>query len=163
MPSGVQEARQRPGVPSIEKGVAAAHTVQSFAVAPEHIAQLEWHGTHMSLVVLLPPEHVKPGSTWQVALQPSSATGLASSHVSGPTRRPSPQTATHVSLLLGLPPVHLNPVSIWQVLEQPSPSIVELSSHCSSVDHTMLAPSPQMGLHVSTPPTPLPSVLLDWQ
>lgn len=84
---------------------------------------------------------------------------LPSSQTSLPTRLPSPHTDKHVSLASIWPPEHTNPTSIWQDELHPSPSIVLLSSHCSLSLHKMRIPSPHLGTHVSTPPTPLPSVL----
>lgn len=84
---------------------------------------------------------------------------LPSSHASLPTRLPSPQTETQVSLASIRPPEQTKPGSIWQVGLHPSPAAVLLSSHCSVGRHRMRMPSPHLGAHVSTPPTPEPSVL----
>jgi len=58
-------------------------------------------GTHASMLVEVPPLHVKPGSTVHVSLQPSPAAVLLSSHASlagaHMMRRPSPQMTVQVS------------------------------------------------------------------
>ena len=56
LPIGVQEARQRPG--GSRKGVADAHVEQSVADGPTHVAQLAWHGVHVSAAEELPPAQV---------------------------------------------------------------------------------------------------------
>eukprot|EP00964_Phaeocystis_antarctica_P126238 scaffold89977_cov64-Phaeocystis_antarctica.AAC.2 len=170
LPTGVQSARQRwhgsSGIspsasatqPSrlLAKGWAVAQLVQSVYEPPVHVSQLAWHAAHVSAAELVPPEQVDPGSMAQLASQPSPATSLPSSHVSEPTRRPSPHTLAHVSLLPRLPPLHTYPSSTPHVLLQPSPAAVLLSSQPSSPRTASEIPSPHDGAHVSSPPTPLP-------
>eukprot|EP00966_Prymnesium_polylepis_P068876 1599968-Prymnesium_polylepis.1 len=65
------------------------------------VLQDSWQRWHVSGRLALPPAHVKPASTRsQLALQPSPATTLPSSHVSLPARSPSPHTVAPVHLSL---------------------------------------------------------------
>lgn len=141
---------------ALKKGYEVAHVVHSVADGPKHVAHDSAHAMHVSLIVVLPPEQVNPASMTQSALHPSKLIWLPSSHASVPTRRPSPHTARQESIAFMLPPVHAYPVSMVQVALQPSPLIVLLSSHSSSVLHGTFLPSPQIGVHVSSPPMPEP-------
>ena len=128
-----------------KKGCDDLHEVQSAAEGPEQVAHDSWQETHVSAEVALPPVHVKPPSTAQLASQPSKLTRLPSSHASAPTRSPSPQTEEHVSDAVMLPPLHSKPGSTVQLSLQPSPLIVLLSSHSSKLLHGIFMPSPQTG------------------
>src|SRR4051812_292171 len=69
-----------------------------------------------------------PGSSVQVALQPSLERLLPSSHCSLPARMPSPHfLAMHFTPGVG----HCQPTSVWQVEEQPSPETALPSSQVS--------------------------------
>ena len=158
LPTGVHDARQLPG--GSKKGVADAQVRHCVPVGPAHVAQLPWQATHTSAVLPVPPTHVKPSSiAMQSALHPSLSIVLPSSQTSSPTRNPSPHTAAQLSGWSMVPPWQTKPVSIWHVGLQPSLASVLLSSHCSSDSHRTRRPSPHLGAHESTPPTPDPSVL----
>ena len=105
-PSGVQ-SETHVLLATSEKGCVALQLVHCVALGPEHSAQLESHATHVSAALLEPPEHVKPDSMTQLALQPSRASMLPSSHASPPTRLPSPQMGVHASFDVNVPPVQL--------------------------------------------------------
>jgi hypothetical protein len=162
MPAGVHEARHEPCW-GLKKGELVAQLVQWVACGPLQMAQLAWHGVQLSAEVGLPPAHVRPSSTWvQSPAQPSPLTVLLSSQASEPTRRPSPQMEPQVEREPKLPPEQVNPGSTWQVALHPSPASVLLSSHCSARWlQRMRMPSPHTGVHVSTPPMPVPCVLDD--
>src|SRR5690349_4751656 len=69
-----------------------------------------------------------PGSSVQVALQPSLLTLFPSSHCSLPATMPSPHfLAMHLAPAVG----HCQPTSVWQVDEQPSPETALPSSQVS--------------------------------
>ena len=145
-------------------GCVEEHALHSAAAGPTQVAHEPAHGTQTSAVELEPPAHVKPASIdAQSAAHPSRASWSPSSHASLPTRSPSPQTSAQVEAASNEPPLHANPTSTAQLASQPSPAAVLLSSQPSALaPHRMRRPSPQMGAHVSTPPTPeppLPSVL----
>ena len=74
------------------------------------------------------PTQMYPGSTSQVAEQPSPFTILKSSHCSFEVIMPSPQVAVHT---LGVP-VHVKPCSTLQADEHPSLSVVLMSSQVST-------------------------------
>jgi len=140
-------------VPS-EKGKAGVQEMHSLLPGPEHVAQLSWHGSHVSGALAEPPEHVQPSAMVEQATQADDAES-PSSHTSSPTRRPSPHTVRHTSLVLEDPPEQKKPGSTSQEGLQPSPAIVLLSSHNSRMSlPVMRRPSPQTGVHSSRPPTP---------
>ena len=156
--TGVQEAKHVEG--AFKNGYDVEQLVHSPAAGPVQVAHEASQPTQVSAEVLLPPEQVKPDSmVVQSPLQPSRLMVLPSSHASLPTRRPSPQTDTHESLLVILPPSHMYPASIVQFPLQPSPAAVLLSSHSSDAIQSIRLASPHLGEHVSSPPTPLPSLL----
>ena len=136
-------------------GVAGAQMVHSPAAAPAHSAHEASQAWHMSVLFDPPPEQMKPASILQAVLQPSPETLLPSSHVSEPTRRPSPQISAHVLLEVSVPPVHAYPGSIAQALLHPSPDSVLPSSQPSK--RLTRKPSPQLTEQMSSPPAPLPN------
>src|SRR5262245_31050088 len=82
------------------------------------------------------PAHVHPTSCRQCSpSQPSPLCVSASSQVSCPRMKPSPQIGTQ---LLGVP-TQLKPGSTWHVNEQPSPLVGLPSSHASPPEQAITA------------------------
>ena len=100
------------------------------------LPQTEGTGVHVSGFVngLVPRTQVNPTSSLQVEEHPFPDSSSPSSHSSGPSFFPSPQTlvittsGVHVS---GSPRAQVNPSSISQVEEHPSSESLSPSSHYS--------------------------------
>src|SRR5688572_10138150 len=97
-----------------------------------------------------PTAQMKPGSTSQLALQPSVPWVLPSSHVSGPLTSPSPHSTSETQ---GPPCAgQVNSASRRQLAVQPSPPSSLPSSHCSP--STFTRPSPQLPTCTHNEPGP---------
>eukprot|EP00967_Tisochrysis_lutea_P143688 scaffold267280_cov30-Tisochrysis_lutea.AAC.2 len=80
LPTAVQEATHL--VPS-EKGKAGVQEMHSLLPGPEHVAQLSWHGSHVSGALAEPPEHVQPSAMVEQATQADDAESPSAAHVFG--------------------------------------------------------------------------------